>query len=84
MTLMKQTQSNALNGAEARRMAREWMAKHERQPLAAAELPAAAPSPLPNLPPLPSISVDDVPVFDIGPSPPLILPPGERTVPKVP
>jgi len=27
---MKQTQSNALNGAEAQRMAGEWMAKHQQ------------------------------------------------------
>ena len=43
--------------AEAERMAREWMAKHERQPLAA-ELTE------PNLPPLPSITVEDAPVFE--------------------
>ena len=46
--------------AEAQRMAREWMAKHERQPLAAEPTE-------PNLPPLPSITVEDAPIFDIRP-----------------
>ena len=46
--------------ADAQRMAREWMAKHERQPL------AAVPTEM-NLPPLPSITVEDAPIFVVRP-----------------
>ena len=44
----------------AQRMAREWMAKHERQPL------AAVPTEM-NLPPLPSITVEGAPIFVVRP-----------------
>ena len=43
----------------------------------------AAASP-PALPPLPSISVEDFPVFDVGPDLPLVSRPGERMAPTVP
>ena len=65
---------------EAQRLFGEWMAKHERQPSAAAQLPVAALASPPDPPLPPSITVQDVPAIDIKPNPPVISRPAKRKV----